>query len=204
MILIEADAIVCAIRQHGENGVILRVLTRDHGLLAGYVQGGRSRTLRPILIPGNLVLARVKGRTSDQLPAMSVEPLHSRAMLLDQPLASVGMEWVTALTAAMLPEGHPYPSVFDGLSAVLTAVESSPSARGWADGVIRFERLVLAEAGYGSASSTIAGHTAGWHAVIDDFIRSGNEIAAHLGDGQRARLVDARERLAERLKRAVA
>ncbi len=54
---LRSPAIVCAARSHGETGVILRVLTEAHGLVAAYVAGGRGRTLRPVLMPGNLVEA---------------------------------------------------------------------------------------------------------------------------------------------------
>ncbi|MFN5902170.1 MAG: recombination protein O N-terminal domain-containing protein, partial [Novosphingobium sp.] len=43
---LRTPAIVCAARQHGETGVILRLLTEDHGLVAAYVAGGRGRVLR--------------------------------------------------------------------------------------------------------------------------------------------------------------
>jgi DNA repair protein RecO (recombination protein O) len=49
---IETEAIVCAVRPHGEHGAIVRALTPSDGIQAGYVRGGRSRRLRPILMPG--------------------------------------------------------------------------------------------------------------------------------------------------------
>ena len=52
---LRAPAILIASRAHGETATIARLLTRDHGLLAGYVAGGRGRQLRPVMIPGNLV-----------------------------------------------------------------------------------------------------------------------------------------------------
>ncbi|MBM3596371.1 MAG: DNA recombination protein RecO, partial [Alphaproteobacteria bacterium] len=51
---VRAPAIVCAIRPHGETAGIVRLLTADHGMVAGYVAGARGRVLRPVLIPGNL------------------------------------------------------------------------------------------------------------------------------------------------------
>ena len=46
----EDDAFVLAARAHGETGVIVRLLTEHHGLLGGFVAGGRGRNLRPVLI----------------------------------------------------------------------------------------------------------------------------------------------------------
>jgi DNA repair protein RecO (recombination protein O) len=53
---IRAPAIIVAIRAHGEHGAVVRALTAEHGLQAGYVRGGRSTRLRPILQPGNSVI----------------------------------------------------------------------------------------------------------------------------------------------------
>ncbi|MEH3106690.1 MAG: DNA repair protein RecO [Sphingomonas fennica] len=146
---LSATAIVCAVRAHGEHGAIVRLLTAEAGLLGGYVRGGRSRRLRPVLQPGNLVMADLRARTDTQLPALTVEPVSSRAPLAAEPLAAAGLEWVTALTAATLPEGQPYPRLFAALDGVLAAIEAAPAARGWAAPLVRYELLLLAELGFG-------------------------------------------------------
>ena len=70
--LIRATAIVCAVRAHGEHGAIARLLTPGDGLQPGYVRGGRSRRLRPVLMPGNLVAAEFRARSDAQLAALTV------------------------------------------------------------------------------------------------------------------------------------
>jgi DNA repair protein RecO (recombination protein O) len=144
-----ADAVVCAVRAHGEHGAILRALTREAGLIAGYVRGGRSRRLRPILVPGNLVALELRARTEDQLGSASVELQESRAPLLAEPLAAAAIDWATSLTAATLPESQPYPALYAALSAVLDAIGVAPSARQWAAAMARYELLLLAELGFG-------------------------------------------------------
>jgi DNA repair protein RecO (recombination protein O) len=72
-------AIVLAIRIHGETGAIMRMLTPDHGLVACYVRGARGRRMRPVLVAGNEVEARLSARTDAQLPQGEVELTHSRA-----------------------------------------------------------------------------------------------------------------------------
>ncbi|WCT74593.1 DNA repair protein RecO [Sphingomonas naphthae] len=142
-------AIVCAVLPHGEHGAIVRLMTAENGLLPGYVRGGRSRRLRPVLLVGNLVEADFRSRTDAQLAALTVELAESRAALLGEPLAAIGIEWATALTAAALPEGQPYPHLHDALDGVLAAIAAAPSARGWAGALVRYELLVLAELGFG-------------------------------------------------------
>src|SRR3954453_8957958 len=146
---IETRAIVCAVRPHGEHGAIVRALTPADGLQPGYVRGGRSRRLRPVLVPGNVVRAEYRARTEEQLAQLAVELIDSRAPLLAEPLAAAAIDWATALTATALPEGQPYPRLFEALDGLLAALEAAPAARGWAAALVRYELLLLAELGFG-------------------------------------------------------
>ena len=146
---IETQAIVCAVRVHGEHGAIVRALTPLEGLQPGFVRGGKSRRLRPVLVPGNSVQAEYRARTDEQLAQLSVELVHSRAPLLSEPLAAAGIDWACALTATALPEAQPYPRLYDALEGLLGAIEAAPSARGWAAALVRYEQLLLSELGFG-------------------------------------------------------
>lgn len=146
---VRCSAILCSVRAHGEHGAIARALTPDHGLLAGYVRGGRSRRLRPVLMAGNIVEAEYRARTEDQLPALTAELVHSRAGLLAEPLPAAAIDWLCALTATVLPEAQPFPRLHAALAAVLDAIEYAPAASGWAASAVRYELLVMAELGFG-------------------------------------------------------
>lgn len=238
------SAIVCAVRPHGEHGAIVRTLTPAAGLLGGYVQGGRSSRMRPVLLPGNIVRGTFRARTPDQLASLSVELEHSRGPLLAEPLPSVAIDWVCAFTATSLPEGHPYPALHAALCAVLDAVEAAPAARGWAVALVRYELLVLSELGFGldfgecaisgereglayvsprtgravTAAAAgvlrdrllplpaflIEGGEASWSDILAGFALTGHFLQHSLFDPRRSDVLAARERLIERLKRAVA
>jgi DNA repair protein RecO (recombination protein O) len=146
---IEAPAIVLSLRAHGETGAIVRLMTEEHGLQAGYVRGARGRRMRPVLIAGNLISATLSARTDNQLPQATVELTHSRAPLLAEPLPAAAIEWATALTARALPEAQPYPRLYSALDALLAAIEAAPSASGWGTALVRYELLLLAELGFG-------------------------------------------------------
>ena len=111
MAVLITPALVCGVRAHGEHGAIARLLTPDRGLVAGYVRGGRSRALRPVLLPGNSVKAEFRARTEEQLAGLTVELDHSRAPLLTEPLPAAAIKRLCALTAVALPEGGPSPSL---------------------------------------------------------------------------------------------
>jgi DNA repair protein RecO (recombination protein O) len=223
---------------------VVRALTAAHGVQPGYVRGGRSRQHRPVLQPGNAVLGEWRARTGEQLAALTVEPVHSRAGLHGEPLAAAAIEWVTALTAAALPEVQPYPRLYAALSATLDAVEAAPSARGWAAALARYELLLLAELGFGldltrcaatGAADDLAfvspksggavsrgaalgyesrlfalpaflveGGTADWPDIHAALAITGHFLARDILLDRRAEPLAARERLIERLKRAVA
>jgi DNA repair protein RecO (recombination protein O) len=189
---IEAYAIVCGVKPHAEHGAIVRCLTEEHGLLAGYVQGARSKTMRPLLIPGNVIAGVWRQRTANQLASLTLESVHSRGHLLGEALAAAAIEWATALTAASLPEALPYPRLHSALDGVLTAIENAPSARGWAKALADFETLLISKLGYGAeevAEQSLAKNRA--------------RLVRHIL-GDRQDMLAARERLVERLKKAVA
>lgn len=198
---VRAPAILCAARPHGEAGVIARMMTVGHGLVAGYVAGGRGRELRPVVIPGNLVALDLRARSDSQLPSARLELLESRGPWLNEPLPAAAIGWVCALTATALPERHAYPSLHDALKALLTAVCHAPSARGWTGGLLAYETLLLRELGYGGASPEPDGD---WAAVMERFDRLGRQIERYLLADRRGDVMAARDRLRARLARIAA
>lgn len=239
------SAIICAVRHHGEHGAIVRVMTREAGLVAGYVRGGRSRAMRPVLVPGNRVQAELRARTAEQLAGMTVELTHSIAPLLSEPLPAAAIDWACALTAAALPEDNAYPQLHDALGAVLDAIEAAPAARGWAVALARYELLLLSELGFGldlsgctvsgAGSESLAyvspksgagvsvtgaqgyearllrlprflldGGAAEWPDILDALALTGHFLTRSVLTERRADVLAARERLIDRIKRAVA
>lgn len=146
---VETKAIVCALRSHGEHGAVVRLMTPEQGLVAAYVRGARGRRMRPVLMAGNIVQAQLSARTDTQLPQAAVELVHSRGPLLSEPLPAAAIEWATVLTASALPEGQPYPRLYEALEGLLDAIEAAPSASGWGAALVRYELLLLAELGFG-------------------------------------------------------
>lgn len=188
MAALKAEAIVCAVRAHGEHGAIVRLMTRDAGLVPAYVRGGRSRTMRPILVPGNVVTAELRARTEGQLAGATVDLLTSRAPLLDEPLPAAAIDWATALTAATLPDAMPMPRLHAMLAALLDAIVAAPAARGWAGSLARFELLLLAELGFGlSLDECVATGARSDLAYVSP--KSGGAVSRAAAIGMEARLL---------------
>lgn len=242
MMRVETPAIVCALHSHGEHGAVVRLMTPEHGLQAAYVRGARGRRNRPILIPGNLVQARLSARSDAQLAQAEVELLGSRGPLLSEPLPAAAIEWATALTATALPEAQPYPRLYVALDGLLSAIEAAPAASGWGAALVRYELLMLAELGFGldldrcvvtgGSRSLVAvspksgravsadeaqpyrdrllplprflveGGTAAWDDIIDGLRLTGHFLIRDVLTDRAAALLDGRERLVDRLRRA--
>lgn len=135
---------------------MVRLVTPEHGLQACYVRGARGRRLRPVLLPSNQVEATLSARTESQLAQGTVELVHSRGPLLQEPLPAAAIDWICALTATALPENQPYPRIFDVLDGLLSAIEAAPSASGWGAALVRYELMLLAELGFGLDLETCA------------------------------------------------
>ena len=170
-------AIVVALRPHGEHGAVARLVTPGHGLQACYVRGARGRKLRPVLMPGNQVEASLSARTEAQLAQGSIELVHSRGPLFQEPLPAAAIDWICALTATALPESQPYPRIYEALDGLLAAIEAAPSASGWGAALVRYELLLLAELGFGLDLETcaVSGRTDNLVAVSP---RSGRAVSA--------------------------
>lgn len=194
---IRTSAILLSARAQGETAVIARLFTEDHGVVAAYIAGGRGRRLRPVVIPGNLVEAELDARSDNRLPFARLELARSRGPWLAEPLPSAAISWVCALTASVLPERNPYPSLYEALSALLEAICNAPSARGWVPGLARYEALLLRDLGYGGERPEIAG--------LDDALeildRIELQIARYLLADTRTDVLAARTLLMQRLAR---
>ena len=108
---LRAPAILLSARPHGETAVVARMLTEEHGVVAGYVAGGRGRNLRPVVIAGNRVALDLSARSDSQLPFAKLELVESRGPWLGEPLPAAAIGWAAALTATALPERQPYPTL---------------------------------------------------------------------------------------------
>lgn len=195
---LRAPAILLSARPHGETAVIARMLTEAEGMVAAYVAGGRGRTLRPVVIPGNLVAADIRSKSDTQLPFARLELVRSRGPWLSEPLPAAAISWVCALSATVMPERNPYPGLYSALSALLDAICHAPSARGWAEALVAYEMLLLRELGYGGAARPDAGD---FGAVMAAFAALAEPIEHYLLADRRGDVMAARTLLGARLAR---
>ena len=200
---IRSNAILVSARTHGETGVVARMLTADHGIVAGYVAGGRGRSLRPVVIPGNLVSADIRAKSDSQLPFAKLELVESRGPWLSEPLPAAAIGWATALTATALPERQPYPALHEALEALLNAICHAPSARGWASALSAYEQLLLREMGFGGPQKRLLDgeNPPDWAEIRDNLDQMRPALERHLLAGRRVDVMAARDRMRALLAR---
>lgn len=179
------DGIIVSTRRHGENAVIVDLLTRGLGRWAGLVRGGRSRKLRPVLQVGNLVTATWRARLEDHLGSLVVEPLRMTAAgVIDDPFKLAGLTTLTNL-ATLLPEREAHETLFDGLGLVLDNLDDDDI---WPALAARWELGLLNELGFGlDLSSCVATGS------NDDLVyvspKSGRAVSASAGEPYRDKLI---------------
>lgn len=140
------EAIILGVKRHGETSVIAEVMTRSRGRHLGLVRSGRSRTMQPVLQPGNHVDVVWRARLDEHLGEFKLEPIRLRAArLMETATAVYGVQAMGALLR-LLPERDPHPHLFEALDIILEAMDQPADA---GELFIRFELAVLNDLGYG-------------------------------------------------------
>jgi DNA repair protein RecO (recombination protein O) len=140
------EAIILAVRPHGENGAVVSLLTRSHGRHSGLVRGAHSKANRGTLLPGNRVEAWWRARLAEQLGMLRCEVLDAHAaQVLDHPLRLAALSSACALCELALPDRQPHSALFTALAALLHALGSES----WPSVYVHWELALLRDLGYG-------------------------------------------------------
>ena len=179
------DAFVLAARPHGENALIVSLLTRAQGRHAGLVQGGLSRGKRPMFEAGNRVVATWRARLSEHLGSLQCELADTpSARMIDDPLRLAALAAAAAVADQALPEREPHPRAYDGFLAFVDLLDSEVFAAAY----VGWELGLLAELGYGLDLSQCAAT-----GVNDDLIyvspKTGRAVSASAGEPYREKLL---------------
>jgi DNA repair protein RecO (recombination protein O) len=182
------DAIVLSLRAHGESSGILEALTRDHGRHLGLVRGGSSSKGRAVLQPGNGVRLVWRARLSEHLGIFTVELARARAGdIFEKRAAPCGLNALSAVAAAVLPEREPHEAAYEGADALLDAIVDHEFSD-WAPLFVHWEMGLLNELGFGLDLGRCAAT-----GTADDLVfvspRTGRAVSREAGEPYRDRLL---------------
>ena len=140
------EGIFLSAKPLGEANAIAELFTAGHGRHLGLVRGGRSRRIRPLLQPGNILSVTWRARLADHLGGFNVELIDPRAArVLDDEAALSAIGSLTSL-AKHLPERDPHPDLYRDTLVVLQALDV-PQA--WPAALVRWEMTLLQDLGFG-------------------------------------------------------
>src|SRR5690242_10453913 len=118
------EGIFLSAKPLGEANAVAEIFTARHGRHLGLVRGGRSRRVRPLLQPGNLLAVSWRARLADHLGGFNVElaePHAARVLDDEAALSAIGS---LASLAKHLPERDPHPELYRVTLALLRGLEA--------------------------------------------------------------------------------
>lgn len=179
------EGIVLSTKIHGENNVVLEVLTKKHGRHSGLVRGGRSKKNRPILQSGNQVYVTWKARLAEHLGFYTVELQHSLAgFLMDNKLALAGMNTLCSLSH-LLPERDPHTGLYEAATLIIKYIDNKEI---WPALLVRWELELLNELGFGLDLSECAA-TGTTEDLVYVSPRSGKAVSSKAGEPYKNKLL---------------
>lgn len=178
--------IVLAVRRHGETALVAQALTRGHGRHAGLVHGGQGRRGRTVFQVGNTVQLTWRARLDEHLGTYAAELVTGHAArLMEDPLRLGCLASAAAMAEAGLPEREPHPRAYDGLAALLDALDCDGD---WAPAYVQWELALLAELGFGLDLSRCAA-TGSTGDLVYVSPKSGQAVSRPAGEAYREKML---------------
>lgn len=162
------NAIIIDCRPHGEHAAIVQVMTKHNGRYVGLVRGGQSRTMRPVMQPGNQVSVSWRARLDEHLGSMTIELIDANAArIMSDRMRLMALTAICALIQGAIAEREPVETVYDATEAMIGLLSSDVETPLWLAAYIRWEIGLLAVAGFGLELQrcAVSGATEGLHYV---------------------------------------
>jgi len=140
------EGVLLSMRAHGEGSAIVEVFTARHGRHLGVVRGGASRKMAAMMQPGSQLAVTWRARLDQHIGAFVAEPVASRAGVLADPLALLGLGSVVALVHMALPERAAHGVLY---ARTITLLDRMAAGEDWVAHYLAWEALLLEEIGFG-------------------------------------------------------
>ena len=185
----EDQGVVLDAHKFGDYDVILSIFCAERGVCRGVLKGGLRPKSRALIEPGTIVAAHWNGRLDQHLGKWSIEALDMvPSKLMHSRVGLAALNSMCALLRVSLAEADPHPRLYAYLQHVLHALCQNPSGGEWAAEYVRFELLLLEEAGFGLdlEQCAVTGKSDDLHYISP---KSGRAVSAIPGKPYHAKLL---------------
>ena len=145
------QGIVLSAKKYGEKGLIINVLSENHGRHLGWFNNYKSKNILADVQPGNLVNVFWKSRLIEQMGKFKIELISSvSGKIFDEKLKLQALNSVCSLLEKFLPERQNYCEVFDATKAFLNllAINNDVDNKLWIKGYVKWEIGLLSSIGF--------------------------------------------------------
>ncbi|MFC1659484.1 DNA repair protein RecO [Pseudomonadota bacterium] len=145
------EAIILATRKHGETSLIVKLLSKNNGLYAGFVKGALSKKkTRGIYEVGNLVEAEWKSRVEEHLGTFKIELKESFWYhAINNNIKLMALNSAISLIFQNIQERQPENNLFAELLDLLKAIKNEENSHNFLAKYVFFEIAFLSNMGYG-------------------------------------------------------
>ena len=142
------NGIVLSVRKYGEKGLIINVLTKEHGRHLGWMSNNKN--VLSVVQPGNLVNVVWKSRLVEQIGNYKIELISTiSGKTFDDKFKLQAIISLCSLLEKILPERQSYPEVFKATEAFLNLLLfDNSSKKYWIEGYVKWEIGVLSSIGF--------------------------------------------------------
>ena len=145
------EGIVLSAKKYGEKGLVINILTKNHGRYLGWLNNYKNKSVLADVQPGNLVNVFWKSRLIEQMGKFKIELISSvSGKIFDEKLKLQALNSLCSLLDKFLPERQNYCEIFNATKAFINLLTLQDERKNdyWIEGYVKWEIGVLSSIGF--------------------------------------------------------
>ena len=145
------QGIVLSAKKYGEKGLVINILTKNHGRYVGWLNNYKNKSILADVQPGNLVNVFWKSRLIEQMGKFKIELISSvSGKIFDEKLKLQALNSLCSLLDKFLPERQNYSEIFNATNVFINLLTLQDERKNdhWIEGYVKWEIGVLSSIGF--------------------------------------------------------
>lgn len=145
------QGIVLSAKKYGEKGLVINILTKNHGRYLGWLNNYKNKNVLADVQPGNLINVSWKSRLIEQMGKFKIELISSvSGKIFDEKLKLQALNSLCSLLDKFLPEREIYSEIFYATNAFINLLTLQDERKNdhWIEGYVKWEIGVLSSIGF--------------------------------------------------------